>query len=414
MVLSSQSPREGHSRLYMVSRKRRSSPLRWLVLLIIVAAVAYGFWWALFSGPSKPTSNQTQAHQRTASAAHNQSSVQAPNQSLPPANHGSTANPSSAANKNLASSGKTTDTGTHTSPKPSTFTLAGKPQPTGAHNTPTAADNVAASSEQNTASQAAAYAGNASGDLARGMNLIASRHWVQGRKVLSHVLFADPSLSQADAATIRDTLTSVNKALVFSSKVYPNDPLAQAYQVQPGDLLARIAPRYHVPYQFIEQINGVKGRNLRAGQTIKLIKGPFDIRIIKHLFLMDVYLRGPDGLRIYVCSFPVGLGKQNSTPVGLWIIQPGHKVINPRYDNDRTGEHFGRNDPRNPVGNYWMALEGIGPHTKGLKSYGIHGTINPASIGHEDSLGCIRLRSHDIKQLFYMLEAGQSKIHVLP
>lgn len=419
MVLGSQSPREGHSRLYMVSRKRKPSVLRWLVLLVLVAGAGYGVWWLLFSGPKpSPSGHSGQGATSVVTSFHGPSTATKPREQAP-----TPATPSAKNNQTAQNDSGTQSTGgqpavkfslSGTPPKqvaPVTPTQAPAPVATGSGQTaPTSPQSVA----DNTVSSAAAYSGDPGSDIAKGMEMIAARHWIQGRKLLSHVLFDDSSLSDADAATIRDTLSSINQELIFSSKVDPNDPLTEKYQVQRGDLLARIAPRFHVPYQFIEQINGVKGRNLRAGQTIKLVKGPFNVRVVKHLFLLDVYLTGPDGLPIYIRSFPVGLGKKNSTPVGHWIVQAGHKVVNPRYDNSRTGEHFGRNDPKNPVGNYWMGLKGVDKNTQGLSSYGIHGTIDPSSIGHEDSLGCIRLRDADIKELFNMLEAGESKVLVLP
>jgi lipoprotein-anchoring transpeptidase ErfK/SrfK len=52
----------------------------------------------------------------------------------------------------------------------------------------------------------------------------------------------------------------------------------------------------------------------------------------------------------------------------------------------------------NPLGTRWLGLS--------LKGYGIHGTNNPASIGHNASHGCIRMRNHDVEQLFQMVEVG--------
>ena len=38
--------------------------------------------------------------------------------------------------------------------------------------------------------------------------------------------------------------------------------------------------------------------------------------------------------------------------------------------------------------------------------YAIHGTDNPASIGHSVSHGCVRLRNEDIDTLYSMVEVG--------
>lgn len=251
--------------------------------------------------------------------------------------------------------------------------------------------------------------------LASGMSLIADGRLIEGRKVLSHLLFDESArLSPADAQTIRDTLASVNRELVFSKNVRTGDPLAESYQVQSGDLLARIAPKYKVTYQFLEQINGIDAHRLQAGQKIKLIKGPFHARIDKSDYRMDIYLRDRDGSPLYVCSFMVGLGEEDSTPLGQWIIEPGRKVVNPDWRNPRTGEYYRSDDPENPIGEYWLALKGTDEHTKDLKGYGIHGTIDPASIGSSVSMGCVRLADDDIEQVFKLLVEGHSTVQIVP
>jgi lipoprotein-anchoring transpeptidase ErfK/SrfK len=53
-----------------------------------------------------------------------------------------------------------------------------------------------------------------------------------------------------------------------------------------------------------------------------------------------------------------------------------------------------------PIGTRWIGLS--------VKGYGIHGTNNPASIGHNASHGCIRLRNRDIEQLFGMVSVGDA------
>ncbi len=251
--------------------------------------------------------------------------------------------------------------------------------------------------------------------MAEGMDLVAEGRYVEGRRVLSEVLFnPQHDLSSADAQTIRDTLASVNQKLIFSTEIVSGDTLAEYYEVQSGDLLSYIAPRYKIPYQFVERINNISANRLRVGEKLKLIKGPFHARIIKHEYRLDVFLRNSAGAMIFVCSYPVGLGEEDSTPIGKWRIASGRKVRNPDWRNPRTGRYYAANDPANPIGEYWMAIEGIDEHTRGHKSYGIHGTIDLDSIGSQASMGCIRLRPKDIEQLYYMMLDGESIIEIVP
>lgn len=250
--------------------------------------------------------------------------------------------------------------------------------------------------------------------FAEGRQYLEQGRLVEGRSLLSALLF-DPArpLPEPDAAAVRDMLTHANEKLVLSPEVVPGDPLAERYRVQRGDLLARIAPQYNVPYPFLERINRVDARRIQAGQPIKVIHGPFHARIVKSDYRMDVFLRGPDGLPIYVKSYPVGLGQADSTPLGPWRIEPGKKVTNPDWRNPRTGEYYPRDDPDNPIGEYWLALEGIDDETRDIPGYGIHGTVDPDSIGEQASMGCIRLRNGDIEEVFHMFVGGESTVEIV-
>lgn len=95
-----------------------------------------------------------------------------------------------------------------------------------------------------------------------------------------------------------------------------------------------------------------------------------------------------------VKMFPVAIGKQ-STPSPSGIFHIASHVANPSYWHDGK---MVRPGPGNPVGTRWMSL--------GFKGYGIHGTNRPASVGHAASHGCIRLRNHDVEQLFPLVHVG--------
>lgn len=255
----------------------------------------------------------------------------------------------------------------------------------------------------------------ASQRLREGMALIERGQPVQARALLSGLLFDQRQpLSARDAQSARDVLTSVNQSLVFSDRVSPGDPLVEAYTVQSGDILVRIGPRYRITHRLIEQINNVDARRLRVGQKLKVIKGPFHAAVHKSAFRMDVYLKGSDGQRVYVRSFRVGLGENDSTPAGLWRVRAGSKLVNPGWTHPRTSQYFEPNDPKNPIGEHWIGLEGMDEATRGRAGYGLHGTIEPQSIGRMMSLGCVRLAAEDIAAVFDLLVEEHSTVEVLP
>jgi lipoprotein-anchoring transpeptidase ErfK/SrfK len=69
-------------------------------------------------------------------------------------------------------------------------------------------------------------------------------------------------------------------------------------------------------------------------------------------------------------------------------------------------------DPKNPLGEFWIGLEGVDGNAVGQESYGIHGTIEPDSIGKMASLGCIRMLNDDVAVLYEMLVEGKSIVVV--
>ncbi|MCM3128823.1 MULTISPECIES: L,D-transpeptidase [unclassified Paenibacillus] len=101
-------------------------------------------------------------------------------------------------------------------------------------------------------------------------------------------------------------------------------------------------------------------------------------RIIIDLSDHQLYLLDND---VVVRAYPVAVGAMvTQTPVGdLTIVnkQP---------------------NPGGPFGAFWMGLSK--PH------YGIHGTNNPSSIGHDVSHGCIRMYNQDVLDLESKVPVG--------
>lgn len=108
-------------------------------------------------------------------------------------------------------------------------------------------------------------------------------------------------------------------------------------------------------------------------------------RIIVDLSDRQLYLL--DQNRV-VRGFPVGVGKMlTATPVGEYTI------INKQPN------------PGGPYGAFWMGLSK--PH------YGIHGTNDPSSIGHEVSKGCVRMYNEDVLALSKLVPIG-TKVTIRP
>ncbi len=236
-------------------------------------------------------------------------------------------------------------------------------------------------------------------------NLVREHKIIEARELLNRAI-DNIGLKYADNELISKAI-KIGAKTVFSEYVYDDDPLASRYRVKPGDVMAKIARKCNVPYKLICRINHITNpRKLRAGQKIKLVFGPIHGKVIMHKLILYLYMQD-----VIIASYKVGLGKNNKTPEGMWIVSD--KVFRPVYCDPDTGKTYAPDDPDNPTGGYWIRLKGIAGDALGKSGFGIHGTNEPESIGKFMSKGCIRLRNEDMSEVFDMLKAGLSKIETI-
>jgi lipoprotein-anchoring transpeptidase ErfK/SrfK len=232
---------------------------------------------------------------------------------------------------------------------------------------------------------------------------------LEAREKLSRLLRQDLSLEEADEA--RALLARIADETIFSGRNAKEDPLIEEYVVQAGDALISIGKKYHVPPGVVMKMNRIRNpRSIRAGQHLKVPRGPFHARIIKSQFRIDVYLADT-----FVDSFPVGLGSENGTPEGTWKVK--NRLVRPTYYPPASASDkriIPAGHPDNPLGSHWIGLEGTGGDAVGREGYGIHGTKEPESIGKSVSLGCIRMHNEDVAQVFSLLMPGQSTVTIMP
>lgn len=397
MVLNSQAQRTGQRGVY-VSRRRLKARKRiqWGAGAGAVLAVALGFY---FFGPGEGEGGQGDEGQNPLLVGVDP--AEAPG--------GGNLNPSAAPPAANTSAIDRTGHSTKLTPVTPTPTPAPTPAPTPVVNdTPAPPAPAPAAAPAVTGSATSA---NVAKLIESGRRLVAENKLVEARKTLTQAL-AGP-IDPADAEAVRQQIAKMNDTLVFSKGVVDDDPLAEAYVVAAGDTLEAIGKKHHVPWQFIAKINGTDGRpidprRLREGMRIKVVKGPFHVVVNKRAYRLDVYAGD-----LYVKSFRVGLGEFDSTPVGSFIVQRGKKLQNPEWVNPRDGTRFLADDPKNPLGEFWIGLRGTDKNTELLTGYGIHGTIEPQTIGTQASMGCVRLVAADIESLYYMLLEEQSMVRIV-
>lgn len=308
---------------------------------------------------------------------------------------------------------------------------SGQPAPAqSAPGTPTVRDPLNAP-----AGAASASLGNLPGELAAlyqvGERNKAEKKLIEARTAFNRVL-VDARLGEEARAALRQTIAGINAELVFSPTVYPNDPMQETYAVVKGDNLIRISRKLNTVTEahFIERVNGLPNANaLRIGQKLKIVRGPFHAVVSKSTFRLDLYAGtlpssgtlGSSGLGggaepgwTFIRSFQVGLGEKNGTPLGIFIVKENSKLINPHWVNPRTGQKFDKDDAKNPIGEHWIGLVGFDDASKKFDGYGIHGTIDPGSIGSELSMGCVRLGAEDVEMVYELLMPKVSVVKIVP
>lgn len=88
---------------------------------------------------------------------------------------------------------------------------------------------------------------------------------------------------------------------------------------------------------------------------------------------------------------------EDLTPEGLFTVTV--KAENPYY---RKKDIPGGN-PENPLGTRWIGFDA--ENTDG-RTFGIHGTNDPSSIGKKISQGCIRLQNEAVQSLYDYIPLG--------
>lgn len=249
-------------------------------------------------------------------------------------------------------------------------------------------------------------------DDTRTEDLLASarRELAGGDMVLARAHFSEAlnaGLSAADTVEARAELRKLGRETIFSPSAKPGDPLTEYYTIVPGDSLYKIAKRYDITAELLARINGIKNLNLiQAGRRVKVVKGPFHVRVNKNTHTLDVFINDT-----FVDHYSVGLGSDDSTPPGGWVVKD--KLKNPTYYPPRGGKIVSADDPENPLGERWIGLQGVSGDAIGQMRIGIHGTIEPESIGQNASMGCVRMLNEDVEMVFDLLVEQKSTVEIV-
>ena len=240
----------------------------------------------------------------------------------------------------------------------------------------------------------------------QGRAALGYRDMLAARKHLSAALAS--GLPTPQDAQARKLLNQAADVWLFSRYLPTGDEFCRSYRVVAGDRLVQIGRKFAVSHELLMRINGISdAKRLAAGSLIKVVQGPFHLKIDRRRFLMGVYLGD-----ILVRSYPLGLGAAGrETPTGQWLVKV--KTIDPEWPDRETGRLYRSGDPENPLGSRWISLEGLTGPAKGRSGFGIHGTIKPDEIGKAASRGCIRLHNKDVEELYDLVTPNKTTVTVL-
>ena len=209
--------------------------------------------------------------------------------------------------------------------------------------------------------------------------------YVSAHRDLSKVYWNHPESRRY----IQERLNRNAKLIYFSPQPHFLDP----HIIQSGDYLQKIAPKYGISWQYLANLNAINPRRIRAGQKLKVIKGPFSVFVDLSDFELTVHCHG-----FYVKRYGIGIGKDGASPQGKFTVL--NKVEKPQW-TDPNGRVVAGDDPTNPLGTHWIDI-GDG--------FGIHGTTDPRSIGKAESRGCIRMQNSDVKEVYDFLLNGSEVV----
>ena len=210
--------------------------------------------------------------------------------------------------------------------------------------------------------------------------------YLEAQKVYEEIL-QDPQLQETEASRIRSHYEDLNMKILLSPVESPESAM---HTVSAGENLYLIAKRYKTTVALIKRSNGLKDNKILPGMKLKVITGVFSIRIDKPNNLLALLLNDK-----VLKHFQVATGAPASiTPAGEFKVI--NKLENPTWF--KTGAVIRPGSPKNSLGTRWLGIDSPG--------YGIHGTIEPESIGKHVTSGCIRMGNEEVEILFDIIPTG--------
>ena len=208
----------------------------------------------------------------------------------------------------------------------------------------------------------------------------------EGKKLEAKSVFQQILSEHSDyknIETVQEALYRINMEILFSSLQTPQTTI---HEVVAGDTLGKISAKYNETKDLIRVSNNLPGDTVRLGQRLRIWNGKFSVHVDKSQNVL--ILKSNDEVwKVY----HVSTGANNSTPVGTFKITT--KLENPVWF--KAGAVIPPESPDNVLGTRWLGFD--------IEGYGIHGTVEPDKIGQQVTAGCVRMRNHEVEELYKIL-----------
>jgi len=199
--------------------------------------------------------------------------------------------------------------------------------------------------------------------------------------------------SSSNILKAQEASENSNIKLLFSGIETPGSFI---YTIQKGDGLSRIAKKFNTTIGLIARANALKNGRLKYGRKLKITKLKFSIAIDKSQNILTLKADGK-----MFKTYRVSTGKNSSTPTGKFKIIT--RIVDPPW-YPAGSKVIPSGDPKNVLGSRWLGIS--------KPSYGIHGTIDPQSIGKSVTDGCVRMKNEEVEELYSIVPIGTEVVIV--
>jgi lipoprotein-anchoring transpeptidase ErfK/SrfK len=225
----------------------------------------------------------------------------------------------------------------------------------------------------------------------------------------------DQATTQALEQDQQSAPTAINYTMVY-------DDIRGPFNALPATMMAQaklpalnyqsawdgLGEKFHCSAALLHRLNPNQ-RTLKPGDQITVPnihhdtpQGAASVSVSKASRIVQVL----DGTGKPIANYPATIGSQHDPlPIGNWRVTKVEWNPTFYYDpslfwnaNPHDAKAVIKPGPRNPVGVVWIGLD--------REHYGLHGTPDPAGIGHDTSHGCARLTNWDASEAAQMVSAG--------